>query len=163
MERLSLVKFHKYPRRILLSRRIIARIPTETTRYIHRSAGFTTLMSDLGLEGIGNYVSIMNERVSILRGMSRTGNIDPRSILSLVETVNSATETNNANLNLIRNSVVRFMHTGAEPVIRPRIYERQEDPTADHAAESRLRDSPPVPVSGNNPNSAAAGCDAYDR
>ena len=163
MQRLSLVKFHKYPRQMLLSRRILARIPTETTRYIHRSAGFTTLMSDLGLEGIGNYVSIMNERVSILREMSRTGSIDTRIITLLVETVNNETKTNVTNLNLIRNSLIRYMHTGAEPVIRPRIEGRLEDHTADHEAGSKEPDSPPVSRSGNNPNIATTGCNAYDR
>jgi len=164
MERLSLVKFHKYPRRILLTRRTLARIPGATTRYIHRSAGFATLISELGLEGIGNYVSMMNGQVTALRRMSGNESIDAGIVMSLVETVNTTADMNMTSLNHIRNSLVRFMHTDAEPIIRPRLHGRKAARRhGRHPEESPEPGSPQQPVSWHIPGEAAAGCDAHHR
>jgi hypothetical protein len=162
MEHMSLVKFHKYPRRLLLTRRNLARIPTATTRYIHQSGGFTTLMSDLGLEGIGNYVTSMKEKVSELRQMSETGSVDAPLIRSLVDTVNNSRERNETNLCHIRNSLVRFMHTDAEPIIRPRMPGRQAARSPGRDAEESVEpDSPQMPAVWGAPKEAA-GCDVDD-
>jgi hypothetical protein len=158
MEHMSLVKFHKFPRRLLLTRRNLARIPIATTRYIHQSAGFATLMSDLGLEGIGNYVRSMKEQEGVLRQMSRTGTVDARTLAVLVETVSNATKTNCDNLNLITNSLIRFRHTGAEPVIRPRLPGRQ----AEDCTGRDDGDAPEPMASSGIPGEAAAGCDAHE-
>lgn len=158
MEHMSMVQFHKYPRRLLLTRRTLARIPAATGRYIHRSAGFAMLMGDLGLSRIGEYVQMMEGQAATLREMGRSGTVDSYRIAALVEAVKGSADANVSSLNLVKNSLTRFLHANGEEIIRPRMPCRHTD-----RGKGRAALSVPVCLPNAMIPEEAAGAEADDR
>jgi len=153
----SLEKKYTHPGRIPSNRKNPAGSTGNTTKYIRQSAEFTTLMSDLAIEGIGAYVKTMEEQVCALRQMTRNGTVDPRIVSSLVETIGITSETTTTNLNHIRNSLVRFMHTDTESMINPEVVRNQDSP----GNKSPAPDISQTPVTGEISPNAVAGCDVH--
>ena len=153
----SLEKKYTHPGRIPSNRKNPAGSTGNTTKYIRQSAEFTTLMSDLAIEGIGAYVKTMEEQVCALRQMTRNGTIDPRIVSSLVETIGITSEMTTTNLNHIRNSLVRFMHTDTASMINQEVV-RNQDPCGN---KSPVSDLSQTPVTGEIFSNPVAECDIH--
>ena len=108
--------FRKYTRRIVLGRRNLVSTPERTVKYIHKSATFATLMSNMGIERIGSYVRSMESHNEVLAEMINTGIINDLILAVEVESISEESERIGADLALIRNSLIRFMHTDSERI-----------------------------------------------
>ena len=122
----SKVMFRKYTRKIVLGRRNLVSTPERSVKYIHKSATFAGLMSDIGIERIGTYVRSMANHAEILAEMSKTGIINDLVLAVEVESISEESERTGADLALIGNSLIRFMHTDSERIkshrmLKPRI------------------------------------------
>ena len=114
MQNISPVKFRKYTRMTVVRRRNIVTIPEKTAKYIHTSARFATMMSDIGIERIGSYVRSMAHHNEVLTEMVNTGFIDIRMLTDEVASISEESERTSADLALIGNSLIRFMHADSE-------------------------------------------------
>ena len=126
MKNICQTKFRKYTRRILLNRRNIVSIPEKTVKYIHKSAIFSGKMSDIGIERIGTYVRSMANHAEVLDEMINTGIINDLILAVEVDLISQESERTGADLALIGNSLIRFMHTDSERIkshrmLKPRI------------------------------------------
>jgi len=126
MKNICQTKFRKYTRRILLNRRNIVSIPEKTVKYIHKSAIFSGMMSDIGIERIGTYVRSMANHAEVLDEMINTGIINDLVLAVEVDLISQESERTGADLALIGNSLIRFMHTDSERIkshrmLKPRI------------------------------------------
>ena len=153
----SLEKTLKHSGRILQHRKNQTYMLGNTAKYIHQSADFTSLMSDIAIEGIGDYVKIMEGQVLILRRMTRNGTVDPRVISRFVEIVGVKSEINTTNLNIIRNSLVRFMHTDTKSSINSVVVQNQNN----SENKSQEEDGSLTKVAYEICPDAVAGCDAH--
>ena len=101
-------------------------IPEKTVKYIHKSAAFTKMMSDLGVERIGTYVQSMANHTEVLAEIINTGIINDLILAVEVDMISQESERTGADLALIGNSLIRFMHTDSERIkshrmLKPRI------------------------------------------
>jgi hypothetical protein len=91
-------------------------IPEKTVKYIHKSAIFSGMMSDVGIERIGTYVRSMANHAEVLDEMINTGIINDLILAVEVDLISQESERTGADLALIGNSLIRFMHTDSERI-----------------------------------------------
>jgi hypothetical protein len=118
----SKVMFRKYTRRIVLGRRNLVSTPERSVKYIHKSATFTSMMSHIGIERIGTYVRSMANHAEVLAEMNKTGIINDLILAVEVESISEESERTSADLALIGNSLIRFMHTNSERIKSSRMH-----------------------------------------
>ena len=99
-----------------MNRRNIVSIPEKTVKYIHKSAIFSGMMSDIGIERIGTYVRSMANHAEVLDEMINTGIINDLVLAVEVDLISQESERTGADLALIGNSLIRFMHTDSERI-----------------------------------------------
>lgn len=116
MQDISRVKYRKNTRRIVLNRRNIEKIPEKTVKYIHKSAIFAGMISDMGIERIGTYVQSMADHTKVLAEMINTGIINDRILNNEVASIGRESERTGADISLIGNSLIRFLHTDYEGI-----------------------------------------------
>ena len=161
MQNISLVKFRKYPRRIVLRRRTFVTIPEKTVKYIHKSAAFTKMMSDLGVERIGTYVQSMANHTEVLAEMINTGIINDLILAVEVESISQESERTGADLALIGNSLIRFMHADSERIKSSHQLKARMGKTLTPENE-QVTPSLPVPVRAEAPKTVLAVGDTCD-
>jgi hypothetical protein len=110
----SRVKYRKYARRTVSFRRNADSLPDNAIKYIHKSAAFAGMMSDIGIERIEVYVRSMADHAEVLAHMINTGVINEMSLAAVVESISNESEKTGTDLAIIGNSLVRFMHTDSE-------------------------------------------------
>ena len=96
--------------------------PERSVKYIHKSATFATMMSDLGIERIGTYVRSMANHAEVLAEMINTGIINDLILAVEVESISEESERTGADLALIGNSLIRFIHTDSERIKSSRVH-----------------------------------------
>jgi cell division protein FtsB len=79
------------------------------------------MMSDMGRERIGVYVQSMMHHNEVLAEMVNIGIISDRVLAAEVESISSESEKTEADLAMIRNALVRFIHTDNEKIKSSRI------------------------------------------
>jgi hypothetical protein len=151
----SKVMFRKYTRRIVLGRRNLVSTPERSVKYIHKSATFATMMSDIGIERIAAYVRSMANHAEVLAEMNKTGFINDLVLAVEVESISEESERTGADLTLIGNSLIRFMHTDSERIKNFRVPRTRMEKT--RPLENQL-ESPnsPVPLITEAPKTALA-------
>ena len=143
MVRGSKVMFRKYTRKIVLGRRNLVSTPERSVKYIHKSAIFTGIMSDIGIERIGAYVRSMANHAEVLAEMNKTGIINDLVLAVEVESISEESERTGADLALIGNSLIRFMHTDSERIKSSRVHRTLMEKT--RLPENQL-ETPDLPV-----------------
>ena len=143
MKNICQTKFRKYTRRILLNRRNIVSIPEKTVKYIHKSAIFSGMMSDIGIERIGTYVRSMANHAEVLDEMINTGIINDLILAVEVDLISQESERTGADLALIGNSLIRFMHTDSERIKSHRML---KPPSEKVRLLENQREAPGLPV-----------------
>ena len=126
-----------------MGRRNLVSTPERTLKYIHKSATFATMMSNMGIERIGSYVRSMESHNEVLAKMINTGIINDLILAVEVESISEESERIGADLALIRNSLIRFIHTDSERIKCSRMHRRQMEKTP--LAENQL-EAPNLPV-----------------
>lgn len=161
MIRTSRVKLRKYTRRTLLQRKSIVTVPEKTVKYVHMSARFTTMLSDMGVDRIGNYVRSMDGHAQVLEDMCKIGIIDDQILADEVGSISRETETVNADLIMINNTLIRFLHADSEKIKQPSVHGRRADKLQepDHNA---LAQSLPEPAPAHTPQTAIAAGEARE-
>ena len=161
MVRGSKVMFRKYTRRIVLGRRNLVSTPERTVKYIHKSATFATMVSDLGIERIGTYMRSMTNHAEVLAEMNKTGIINDLILAVEVESINEESERTGADLALIGNSLIRFMHTNSERIKSSRMHRTRMEKARPPKNQLEAPNSP-VPLLTEAPKTALAQGDARE-
>jgi hypothetical protein len=151
----SKVMFRKYTRKIVLGRRNLVSTPERSVKYIHKSATFATMMSDLGIERIGTYVRSMANHAEVLAEMNKTGIINDLILAVEVESISEESERTGADLALIGNSLIRFMHTDSERIKNSRMHRTRMEKTRPPENQLEAPDLP-VPLLTEAPKTALA-------
>ena len=139
----SKVMFRKYTRKIVLGRRNLVSTPERSVKYIYKSATFAGLISDIGIERIGTYVRSMANHAEVLAEMNKTGIINDLVLAVEVESISEESERTGADLALIGNSLIRFMHTDSERIKSSRVHRTRMEKT--RPSENQL-EAPDLPV-----------------
>jgi len=127
-------------------------------KYIHKSATFTKMVSDMGIERIGNYVQSMTSHANILGEMYKTGIINNQILKEEITSMSKESEKTGADLTLILHSLVRFIHTDSERIKSPRLLKTRRGKTRTPENEPVIPGLP-VPVPAEVPKMAVAGID----
>ena len=153
--------FRKYTRRIVLGRRNLVSTPERTVKYIHKSATFATMMSNMGIERIGGYVRSMESHNEVLAEMINTGIINDLILAVEVESISEESERIGADLALIGNSLIRFMHTNSERIKSSRMHRTRMEKARPPKNQLEAPNSP-VPLLTEAPKTALAQGDARE-
>ena len=157
----SKVMFRKYTRKIVLGRRNLVSTPERSVKYIHKSAIFTGIMSDIGIERIGAYVRSMANHAEVLAEMINIGIINDLILAVEVESISEESERTGADLALIGNSLIRFMHTDSERIKSSRVPRTLMEKT--RLPENQLETPDlPVPLLTEAPKNALAQGDSRE-
>ena len=161
MIKTSRIKLRKYARQILLRRQTIVSTPEKTVKYVHMSARFTTMISDMGVDRIGSYVQSMESHAQVLGDMCKIGIIDDQVLACEVESISRETENAHANLTMINNTLIRFLHTDIEKIRQPAPHKTRAEKMQTHEPEEMVQElARPVPA--HTPMTAIAAGDARE-
>ncbi len=161
MVKISKVKFRKYARIIVLRRRNVETFPENSVKYIHKSAKFAEMISNIGIERIDTYVRSMAAHSAVLAEMINTGFIIDPVLATEVESITQESERANTDLALIGNSLIRFIHTDSE---RMKSSRRLKIRTGKILTPENERVAPvlTVPASADAPGTVFAACDIHE-
>ena len=144
-----------------MKRRKIERIPEKTVKYIHKSATFAGMMSDMGIERIGTYVRSMTDHTEVLAEMIHTGIINDQILNDEIVSISRESERTGADLTLIYNSLKRFMHTDYERIKNSRMLQTRMEKTRTPENELEVPGLP-VPLPAEAPKTALAAGDSCE-
>ena len=161
MQDISRVKYRKNTRRLVLNRRNIEKIPEKTVKYIHKSAIFAGMISDMGIERIGTYVQSMADHTKVLAEMINTGIINDRILNNEVASIGRESERTGADITLIGNSLIRFLHTDYEGIKNARLLQIRMEKTRAQENEQEVTGLPGH-LPAEAPKRALAGGDSRE-